>query len=498
MQKIRKIISICFLSLFVIFLYACSNEFGNVNWNINNNLDDSNILINASVNFYVDDVVLYNKTYAFKKLEGFSIIKPSTPSKINHDFIYWQTLDNKEFDFTKRQYSNINLYAKFENIAINRTVRYFVDNIEVNVQNYNFNPREGFNIKLPSNPVKENYDFLYWENSFGVEYKPGKKEFNNINLYAKFELNTTKITVRFYIGNQIHASIGYEYYSNHGVNIYPITGRSSQTEAFMYWATKSGQRYNFNTTEYEDLDLYAVREFSTSITNTTIMNRYIKANVEINTRSYDTFWFIDYNEVRSRGSGVIFHDQGDSYFVLTNNHVVDSSGRKNVDYRIVDSSGNSYTGYLQQNSTKKHYDLAVLYFRKTRVLEVLPLTSTNPLIGSRVIVLGQPLGQRNVITHGVVRSYETIFMPDYLEVIDVNFPVLNHSAATDSGSSGGVVMNTSFQIVGISFAGGRTTNGQPNGRSYAIPIEKVNEYLNIYIYSRNRLSFSELRALVFA
>src|SRR5688572_30025334 len=139
---------------------------------------------------------------------------------------------------------------------------------------------------------------------------------------------------------------------------------------------------------------------------------------------------------RGLGSGVILSNDG---YILTNNHVVDNATRIDVelsDRRIV-------TGRLIGADPAS--DLAVVKIDEKN-LPVLPLGDSNAMrVGDVVLAVGNPLGVGQTVTMGIVSakgratglgdgSYEDFLQTD---------------AAINSGNSGGALVNTTGQLIGI-------------------------------------------------
>jgi len=177
------------------------------------------------------------------------------------------------------------------------------------------------------------------------------------------------------------------------------------------------------------------------------------------------------------GSGVIFMQDELHYYVLTNNHVVYYAGTSNVTYTISDYYGNDYSA--TKIVTSSDYDLAVVRFRKTAVvLEVIEFSKENAPKNSKIAVLGYPSFQINAITLGVVKDYTSIVIESSdTEVINVSFHVLVSDAPVKSGSSGSLVINDQYQLAGIVYAGNFTNSSDTSQFSFAIPVEKVLEFL---------------------
>jgi serine protease Do len=253
---------------------------------------------------------------------------------------------------------------------------------------------------------------------------------------------------------------------------------------FQGWFSSSNIEYTRNSIIRGDISLYAKYTADYAAITNEVSTNIIRSMVKINVLSYDTGLFgIKTRTQSSSGSGVIFHEQNDNYYVLTNNHVAIDDSFEKHEYEIVDYLGNTYKARLHSNSNKSEYDLAVLYFEKDdSELRVIDFSRSNPNKNTEIIAIGEPNGQSNTITFGSVSGYRKINFSEPIPESQVTFNVLSHSAPTSNGSSGGALIDFNFRLVGINFAVSSTTDDF-SSRSYAIPIEKIREYLDLYVYS---------------
>jgi serine protease Do len=136
------------------------------------------------------------------------------------------------------------------------------------------------------------------------------------------------------------------------------------------------------------------------------------------------------------GSGVIVSANG---YVLTNNHVVESaekvkielSDRRSLDAKVV--------------GTDPASDLAVLKVEE-KGLPVLPFGDSDQVrVGEVVLAFGNPLGVGQTVTMGIVSAKGRATGPgdgSFEDFIQTDAPI-NH------GNSGGALVNTAGQLVGI-------------------------------------------------
>ena len=187
----------------------------------------------------------------------------------------------------------------------------------------------------------------------------------------------------------------------------------------------------------------------------------------------------------AQGSAVAFYQNSDGYvFLLTNCHVaVKREDYRKVSYEVVDYAGNTYTAELYKSPDKDvsaisaDYDLAVLYFKANTTYTTLGIASADPAIGETIVALGAPENQSNAITFGKVVSYVTTEVDADPSLSNVQFSVIYHDAFIDSGSSGGPIINSNYEIVGINYGG-----SEDNTVSLAVPATKVMEFMNTYVY----------------
>lgn len=213
------------------------------------------------------------------------------------------------------------------------------------------------------------------------------------------------------------------------------------------------------------------------IVNTVTLDK-MHGNIKIIATAKKTFgpWVMD--KQSWQGSGIIFADNDGYYYALTNNHVIfNDTNYSNFALTAIDYMGKEYSAEMVAAAAS--YDLALIKFRKSNNrLSVLTLRTTNPAVGEEIISIGQPLGQNNAITFGKVLGYEQITVGNATEEqSDVKFPALKHDAPTESGSSGGAILDLSLNICAIHYAGSKTDSGDYVA-GYAIQAEKIVEFLN--------------------
>lgn len=251
---------------------------------------------------------------------------------------------------------------------------------------------------------------------------------------------------------------------------------------------QSSHNFDFEIPQFDDYQLNAItfNDYSNSTIDTfenidsdSILNA-TQSNIYITNVSYNNEWWFSPTNNYS-GSGVIFHETDDYYYALTNAHVVE----KHRDYsynliEILDYFDNKYSGFIYEGSLNTELDLAIVVFEKDDItLPVSEIVDWEISIGLGIIAIGNPLGERNIITTGSVIKYnKTRTIDRYGETKTNEFYSIIHSAETNSGSSGGMLLNFDLKIVGINYAG---NHDEDNPEGFSIPSNMVVDYIQALI-----------------
>lgn len=136
------------------------------------------------------------------------------------------------------------------------------------------------------------------------------------------------------------------------------------------------------------------------------------------------------------GSGIMIGKEG---YILTNNHV--AAGGRCFSVRIEDDDRE----YKTDEIIKYHSVLDLAIIRIQRKLTPIPVyKGSKPLVrGQKVVAIGSPLGLFNSVSDGIISGFRKI---DDVDMIQFTAP-------TSRGSSGGAVLNMQGEVIGISTAG---------------------------------------------
>jgi serine protease Do len=156
------------------------------------------------------------------------------------------------------------------------------------------------------------------------------------------------------------------------------------------------------------------------------------------------------------GSGFIISPDG---FVLTNAHVVAEAAEVTV--RLADSKREFKANVI---GLDRRTDIALLKLAATGLPTATLGNSQNLAAGEWVVAIGSPFGFENTITAGIV-SAKGRSLPDESFV-----PFIQTDVAVNPGNSGGPLLNSRGEVVGINSQIYSRTGGYM-GVSFAIPIE---------------------------
>ena len=171
------------------------------------------------------------------------------------------------------------------------------------------------------------------------------------------------------------------------------------------------------------------------------------------------------------GSGVIISDDG---YIVTNNHVV--AGADEVTVTLSDRK--TYTAKVVGSDPS--YDLAVVKIDAHNLPFMLYGNSNDVKIGQWVLALGYPLNLEATVTAGIISAKSRTLGLNHDRNGGRQMAVesfLQTDAAVNPGNSGGALINTNGQLIGINSAIASPT-GYYNGYAYAIPVDIVKKVVN--------------------
>jgi Do/DeqQ family serine protease len=205
---------------------------------------------------------------------------------------------------------------------------------------------------------------------------------------------------------------------------------------------------------------------------------HIKTIVENNNNlSYDPFqdWFFggrqrQPNQMQGSGSGVVISQDG---YIVTNNHVVKGASK----IEIVLNDKRSYVAEVI--GTDPTTDLALLKVKETNLPFANYGNSDAVKIGEWVLAVGNPFNLNSTVTAGIISAKGR-----NINILENNqgglAPIesfLQTDAAVNPGNSGGALVNTNGELVGINTAIA-SNNGSYQGYSFAIPVNIVKKVVS--------------------
>lgn len=170
------------------------------------------------------------------------------------------------------------------------------------------------------------------------------------------------------------------------------------------------------------------------------------------------------------GSGVIVSSEG---YIVTNNHVIEDA----AEIEVILNDNSKYTATVI--GTDPSTDIAVLKIDAPN-LKPIPLGNSDDLhIGEWVLAVGNPFNLTSTVTAGIVsaKARNINLLADRTRTTAVPIEsFIQTDAAVNPGNSGGALVNTRGELVGINTAIASQT-GSYSGYSFAVPVNLVNKVM---------------------
>lgn len=249
-------------------------------------------------------------------------------------------------------------------------------------------------------------------------------------------------------------------------NVVTPTASQNQTNTVQAQGTAS---------EFEETVMKAVEKAKDSVVS---IQNYQKESQQNNLYGYGTGGEnqVDLEDpsasqkLAGEGSGVIYKIDGDTAYLVTNNHVVENADSLKV--KLAD--GTTEDGELVGRDAVS--DLAVVKISSKNVKSAIKFADSDATkVGSIAIAIGSPLGSKfsNSVTQGIISGQSRIVPMDLNKdgQADIETTLIQTSAAINPGNSGGALLNKDGDLVGINSS--KFSNVDVEGMGFAIPSKEV-------------------------
>lgn len=175
------------------------------------------------------------------------------------------------------------------------------------------------------------------------------------------------------------------------------------------------------------------------------------------------FGYSNYEDTYS-GSGIIFHEDNEKLYIVTNFHVIDGASGVYVALHGEEQIAASPVG------GDKDADLAVISINKKDLEDIEINNYTVATFGdSDVLKVGEPayafgnaLGEGKIVTDGIISA-----LNKNVNIEGKELTFVQTSAAINPGNSGGALVNSNSEVIGINTA--KIFSSRVEGIGYAIP-----------------------------
>ena len=262
---------------------------------------------------------------------------------------------------------------------------------------------------------------------------------------------------------------------------------------FMVKPTKSNTKEETEKIELKHTDSITVKSDGVYITDVSDVVDAVMPSIVaitsktiINSGKFGPFYGGSSYTAVGAGSGVIVYEDDNAIYILTNYHVVEDSSELSV--KFIDDK--SYDATVKGVSERK--DIAIVSVNKKNIdsetlkqIKIATLGNSNELkVGNGIIAIGNALGYGQSVTTGVVSALNReVSTDEYIQ------DMIQIDAAINGGNSGGALLNSKGEVVGINSAKYSSSlssySASIEGMGFAIPISDVESIIEKLIKGEN-------------
>ena len=212
----------------------------------------------------------------------------------------------------------------------------------------------------------------------------------------------------------------------------------------------------------------------------------ITSKTLISSGRFGPFYFGEEQYSEGAGSGIIISKSDEELMILTNNHVVEGANELAVQF----INEKSFDAKIVGTSERK--DIAVISVSLNDIdsdtlneIKIATLGDSNELkVGNGIIAIGNALGYGQSVTTGVVSALNR-----EVSIDNYTSKMIQLDAAINGGNSGGALLNSKGEVVGINSAkyssNAMTSSASIEGMGFAIPISDVSDLITTLMNGEN-------------
>ena len=189
--------------------------------------------------------------------------------------------------------------------------------------------------------------------------------------------------------------------------------------------------------------------------------------------SQDFFGRTYSQEGAGAGSGIIFSEEDGTMYIVTNYHVIENSTEVNVTFSDDSTASAQIQGYdSDADIAVLTVDMSQLSEDTLNTVKIAVLGDSDTLqVGEGAIAIGNALGYGQSVTTGTISAVDR-----EVQMTDGTKTMIQTDAAINEGNSGGALLNTKGEVIGINSA--KLYGETVEGMGYAIPINSALETIN--------------------
>ncbi len=217
----------------------------------------------------------------------------------------------------------------------------------------------------------------------------------------------------------------------------------------------------------------------------------ITSKTLISSGQYGPSFFREDQYAEGAGSGIIIGKSNEKLMILTNNHVVEDASELSVQFINEKSYDATIVGLSQRKDIAViAVSLDTLDSETLNEIKIATMGNSNELkVGNGIIAIGNALGYGQSVTTGVVSALNR-----EVSVDNYTSKMIQIDAAINGGNSGGALLNSKGEVVGINSAkyssSATSSSASIEGMGFAIPISNVSELITSLMNGENDESVS--------